>query len=152
MERISFQNTPKGLYDGVYQLGKDLEKAGLDKRLLLLVDYRVSQLNGCAFCLDMHFKESLEAGESTVRLSMVSAWRETAQFSEEEQAVLGYAEAVTLLAQNDIGDDVYNPLSKHYDQNQIAAWTLAIVRINCWNRFMKAFKTKAGDYQVGQFK
>lgn len=151
MERISFQTTPKDLYNGLYQMGTYLEKTGLDRKLLMLIDYRVSQLNGCAFCLDMHFKEALEAGESTVRLSMVSAWKETDVFSELECTVLDYAEQVTLLSQHDIADEIFESLSSFYNQDQIAALTLAIVKINGWNRFMKAFKTKAGEYQVGQF-
>lgn len=151
MERISFQNTPEGLYNGLYQMGGYLGNAGLDKNLLNLIDYRVSQINGCAFCLDMHFKEAVEAGESTVRLSMVSAWRETDIFSEKEMAVLNYAEAVTLPSNNDIGEEVYEAMKKHFNEDHIAAWTLAVVRSNGWNRFMKAFKTKAGEYQIGQF-
>lgn len=151
MERISFQNTPEGLYNGLYQMGSYLEHAELDKKLHNLIDYRVSQINNCAFCLDMHFKEAIAAGESTVRLSMLSAWRETDMFSEEERAVLNYAEAVTLPFKNDIEENVFEPMKKHFNEDQIAAWTLTVVRINCWNRFMKAFKTIAGQYQVGQF-
>lgn len=151
MERISFQNTPDRLYNGLYQMGSYLDSVGLDKQLLMLVDYRISQINGCAFCLDMHFKEAIEAGESTVRLSMVSASRETELFTEKEQVVLAYAEAVTLLSQNDIDGNVYESLEQFFNQDQIAGLTLAIVRINSWNRFMKAFKTKAGVYQIGQF-
>lgn len=151
MERINFQNTPDGLYNGLYEMGKYLDRSGLDKQLLVLVDYRISQINGCAFCLDMHFKEAQEGGESTVRLSMVSAWRETESFSEAEQAVLDYAEQVTLLPEHDIDDEVYDAMSNHFSKDEIAAWTLAIVRINGWNRFMKAFKTKAGEYRIGQF-
>ncbi|MEP3388499.1 MAG: carboxymuconolactone decarboxylase family protein [Reichenbachiella sp.] len=151
MERISFGNTPEGLYNGLYQMGGYLDTVGLEKDLLMLVDYRVSQINGCAFCLDMHFKEAVAAGESTVRLSMTSAWNETELFSEKEKAVLAYAEAVTLLSEHDIEESVYEPLEKFFSQDQIAALTLAIVRINCWNRFMKAFKTRAGEYVVGQF-
>ncbi|WP_422361652.1 carboxymuconolactone decarboxylase family protein [Reichenbachiella sp.] len=151
MERISFENTPEGLYNGLYAMGGYLDESGLDKQLKLLIDYRVSQINGCAFCLDMHFKEAVEAGESTVRLSMLSAWRDTELFSKEEEAVLRYTEAVTLLSENEIDNQLYNELHQFYSTTQIAALTLAIVRINGWNRFMKAFKTKAGEYVVGQF-
>lgn len=148
---MNFQATPDGLYNGLYEMGGYLDKSGLNKQLLILVDYRISQINGCAFCLDMHFKEAIEAGESTVRLSMVSAWCETEMFNELERAVLGYAEAITLLSENEIGDEVYDAMARHFSQEEIAAWTLAVVRINGWNRFMKAFKTKAGEYRVGQF-
>ncbi|MEP2023706.1 MAG: carboxymuconolactone decarboxylase family protein [Reichenbachiella sp.] len=151
MERISFQNTPDGLYNGLYAMGNYLDKIGLDKQLQYLVDYRVSQINECAFCLDMHFKEAIAAGESTVRLSMLSAWRDSDRFSEKEAVILRYAEALTSLPNNNIDEDIYGPMKKHFDDNEIAAWTLAIVRINCWNRLMKAFKTKAGEYKVGQF-
>lgn len=151
MERISFEDTPDGLYNGLYTMGSYLDTAALDKNLLMLMDYRVSQINGCAFCLDMHFKEAVNAGESTIRLSMIAAWRETEMFSDQEQAVLNFAEAVTLLSTDDIGDDVFEAMCKHFSQDEVAAWTLAIVRINSWNRFMKAFKVKAGQYQVGQF-
>lgn len=151
MERISFQNTPDGLYNGLYQMGSYLDSLGLEKRLHMLVDYRVSQINGCAFCLDMHFKEAVEAGESTVRLSLLAGWRDTELFSEEEAAVLQYAEAVTQLADHEIDDSTYAQMQQFFTDDQIAVWTLAIVRINSWNRFMKAFKTKAGEYVVGQF-
>ncbi|WP_420582023.1 carboxymuconolactone decarboxylase family protein [Reichenbachiella sp.] len=151
MERISFQNTPEGLYFSLYQMGSYLETAGLDKRLLAMVDYRASQLNGCAYCLDMHFKEAIEAGESTVRLSMLSAWKDTEMFSEKEAAVLQYTEAVTQLSNFEIEDSLYADMKQFFTDEEIAAWTLAIVRINGWNRFMKAFKTKAGEYTVGQF-
>lgn len=151
MERISFQKTPAGLYNGLYQMGDYLDTSGLDKGLLLLVDYRVSQINGCAFCLDMHFKEAIAAGESTVRLSLLSAWRDTELFSDMEAVVLQYAEAVTLLSEKEVADDLYNQMKQYFTEDEVAAWTLAVVRINCWNRFMKAFKTKAGEYVVGQF-
>lgn len=151
MERISFQDTPQGLYDGLYQMGKYLDDSGLDKQFLYAVDYYVSLLNKCAFCLDMHFKEAVEAGESTTRLSMLPAWRDTDVFSGKERAVLHYAEALTVVSHNEVEDEVYNTLLEHFTRDQIAAWTLAIVRINGWNRFMKAFKAKSGLYQIGQF-
>lgn len=151
MERMSFQETPEGLYQGLYQMGSYLDNSGLDKRFLYVLDYYVSMLNKCAFCLDMHFKEAIEAGESTVRMSMLPAWRDTHVFSSAECAVLCYAESLTVVSDNVSDDEIYSAMQAHYTQDQIAAWTLAIVRINGWNRFMKAFRTKSGEYQIGQF-
>ncbi len=149
MERIKFQDAPKGLYDSMYQMGAYIDGSCLNPKFLKLMDYRVSQINGCAYCLDMHFKEALHAGETQLRLSSVSAWQETPYFSEKERAALAFAEALTQLDQNEIGDDVYQPMKQNFSDEEIAYLTLAIVKINGWNRLMKAFKIEPGKYQVG---
>ncbi len=151
MERISFQNAPKGLYDGMFQLGKTLKNSGIEYSLLELMKYRVGQINGCAYCLDMHFKEAIHAGISELKLSSVSAWREAPFFSDQEKVVLAYAEALTVVSANDIEDEIYLPLKDHFSEDEIAHLTLAIVEINGWSRFMKAFKITPGEYKVGMY-
>jgi len=117
-------------------------------QLVDLVNYRVSQLNGCAFCLDMHSKDLRERGETEQRLYMISAWREMPQlYSERERAALAWAEAVTRLEDQDVADAVYEAASAQFSEAELAQLTLAVVAINGWNRFNVAFRTPAGNYK-----
>jgi len=151
MERIGFQDVPKGYYDPIFQIGAYIKKTDLEYRLLELVRYRVAQLNGCAYCLDMHYKELRHAQDTELRLSALTAWEETSYFSESEQVVLRYTESLTLVSQNSISNEIFDALKSHFNQDQIAGLTMVIVEINCWSRFMKAFKITAGNYTVGMF-
>lgn len=151
MERIGFQQVPKDYYAGMFAMGDFLKKNDFDKGILELVKYRASQINGCAYCLDMHYKEALHHGETQLRLSSLSAWEETPYFTEREQAALQYTEALTQVSANAIGEDIYAPLKKHFSKEEIAQLTMAIVLINGWNRFMKAFKITPGNYKVGMY-
>jgi AhpD family alkylhydroperoxidase len=125
-----------------------LKKSNLEKSLLDLVDFRVSQINGCAYCLDMHSKEALAAGETTQRLLSVSAWRETPYFTAKEEAALAYAEAVTACH---VTDEVYEIAKAEFSEEDLIDLTLAIATINTWNRMNVAFSTIPGTYRVGQF-
>lgn len=127
-----------------------LAKCGLDSHLLDLVRFRVSQLNGCAYCIDMHSKDLRANGESEQRLYALDAWRETPFFNEREQAALAWAEAVTLLEKKNVPDDVYTQARKEFNEKELTDLTLAIVAINGWNRFNIAFRTVPGNYQAGQ--
>ena len=149
MERIPYNKAPKGLYDTMYEMGNYLEESGLDPQLIKLIDLRVSQINGCAFCLDMHYKEARYAGESELRLSLILTWRETDIFSEKERAVLAYSEALTEL-NHAVDDKVYDELTRHFSNDEIACLTMAVVRINSWNRYMLAFKITPGRYEVAK--
>ena len=123
-------------------------KKGLPPELIELVDYRVSQINGCAFCLDMHSKDFRARGGTEQRLYMVSAWREAAHlYSDRERAALAWAEAVTRLADNEVPDAVYEEARAQFSEAELAQLTLAIVTINGWNRLNIAFRTPAGDYR-----
>ena len=125
-----------------------VEKTGLPPQLIDLVNYRVSQINGCAFCLDMHSKDLRARGESEQRLYMISAWREVPQmFSSREQAALAWAEAVTRLKDQEVPDAVYDMACREFSEAELTQLTLAVVAINSWNRFNVAFHTPAGHYK-----
>jgi AhpD family alkylhydroperoxidase len=129
-------------------LSKAVEKTGLPPQLIELVDYRVSQLNGCAFCLDMHSKDLRARGETEQRLFMVSAWREAPHlYSDRERAALAWAEAVTRLENQEVPDTVYDAASQKFSEAELAQLTLAVIAINGWNRFNVAFHTPAGNYK-----
>ena len=148
MPRISYQDIPEELFNVMRAIGDYLSKTSLDHQLLELVKYRVSQINACAYCLDMHYKEAIHAGETELRLHLLAAWRETDLFNDKEKAVLAFTDALTLVAQQHIEDTIYDTLSAYFSSSEIANLSLAIVEINSWNRLMKAFKFEAGHYQV----
>jgi AhpD family alkylhydroperoxidase len=150
-QRISYQDATKGLWDGLIKTDMYLKRSGLDHKLLELVKYRVSQINGCAFCLDMHHKEATHLGETELRLHSLAAWREAPYYSDAERAALAFAEALTFANQQDVSDTLYNELSNCFSKAAIADLTVAIAQINSWNRINKAFRTIPGQYKVGQF-
>lgn len=133
------------------RLGGYLAKSPIEKSLLHLIEFRVSQINGCAFCLDMHAKDLRAEGETEQRVYMLSAWRETDLYSDREQAALAWAEAVTKLEHQQVSDAVYEQALKVFTGEELVDLTFAITTINTWNRFNIAFHTPAGDYQPGQF-
>ena len=121
--------------------------SGLKPALLNLVYMRASQINGCAYCLDMHSKDARALGESEQRLYALDAWRETPFFTERERAALGWTEAVTLVSQTHVADDVYEQARKHFTEAELVNLTLAVAQINVWNRLNIAFHTVPGTYQ-----
>jgi AhpD family alkylhydroperoxidase len=121
-------------------------RTGLEPALLELVRMRASQLNGCAYCLDMHSKDARARGEDEQRLHVLAAWREAPIYSERERAALAWCEALTLLPQTGAPDEAYEPLRAHFDEVEIVALTLAIVAINGWNRFAVGFRSPVGGY------
>jgi AhpD family alkylhydroperoxidase len=131
-------------------LNATVRDSGLEKSLLHLVRMRVSQINGCGHCLDMHSKEARAAGESEQRLYLLSVWREAPMFTERERAALAWSEAVTKLSDQRVPDEIYSQIVAVFNETEIAALTLAIVEINGWNRFSIAFNTVPGSYRVGQ--
>jgi AhpD family alkylhydroperoxidase len=150
-QRISFQDGNKGLLDGLFKIGMYLKQSGLDHKLQELIKTRASQINGCAYCLDMHWKDAIAQGETEQRLYSLSAWRECPYYTPAERAALAYTEAVTKIPQTDVTDEVFNELSKHFDKAQIADITMAILAINSWNRLNVAFRTIPGGYKPGMF-
>ncbi|MGX5819086.1 carboxymuconolactone decarboxylase family protein [Chitinophaga lutea] len=147
--RISFNEMPKGFLDGMFKIVSQTHRSGLDPKLLELVNYRVSQINGCAFCLDMHFKDAIHCGESQQRLHGLAAWRETPYFTEQERAALRLADALTIHCEAD--DETYAEVETYFSKEEIAWLTLAIGTINTWNRLNITFRTVAGDYVPGKF-
>ena len=125
---------------------KVIASSSLEPTLLELVKVRVSQINGCALCLDMHTKDARAIGEDEQRLHLVAVWREASRFSERERAALAWSEAVTLLPESGAPDDVYDALRPVFSEEEIVALTLAISLINVWNRLSVGFRRPAGDY------
>ncbi|MEQ6118782.1 carboxymuconolactone decarboxylase family protein [Reichenbachiella sp. MALMAid0571] len=150
-ERISYQELDSGLLAGVNKTEVYLHSSGFDKKLLELVKYRVSQINGCAFCLDMHHQEAVNLGESELRLHSVVAWRDCPFYSDQEKTTLNFAEVLTNANHQDVEDDLYAQLTQFYSKKEIAVLTVAITNINTWNRINKVFKTIPGNYKIGQF-
>jgi AhpD family alkylhydroperoxidase len=147
-ERLNYaEASPQGLA-AMRVLEGHVRQSGLDHRLLELVKTRASQLNGCAFCLDMHTKDARAAGETEQRLYALSAWRETSFYTPAERAALAWTEAMTVLTGEDpVSDAVYTEVRSHFNERQIVDLTLAIVAINGWNRLSIAFRKEPGAYQ-----
>ncbi|MFD7613134.1 carboxymuconolactone decarboxylase family protein [Streptomyces sp. NPDC059828] len=133
--------------------GKALGESTLPLPTQELVKLRASQINGCGFCTDMHFKDAVHAGESAERLNLVAAWREATVFSEAERAALELTEEATRVADaaGGVPDEVWANAAKHYDEEQLAALVGVIAVINTFNRVNVMLKMPAGDYQPGQF-
>ncbi len=150
MERISFNDAPQGLYGVLMKVQEYVNKSGLDFKLQELVKIHVSQMNGCAYCIDMHSKDAAHAGETLQRLISVGVWREVSYYSDKEKAALELAERLTTLTPADEMDDIHSRLSAHFSKQEIAHLTLAIAQINTWNRIAKSFGAVPGSYQVQQ--
>jgi len=147
-ERFQYSKAYPEAYKAMLALSQAVEKTGLTPQLIDLVNYRVSQLNGCAFCLDMHSKDLRARGETEQRLYMISAWREVPHlYNDRERAALAWAEAVTQLEDRQVPDEVYEMAREQFSQAELVQLTLAIVAINGWNRFNVAFRTPAGNYK-----
>jgi AhpD family alkylhydroperoxidase len=141
---------PKEALTALYGLEHAIRKSGLEASLLELVRMRASQINGCAFCLDMHSKDARAEGETEQRLYGLNAWRETPYYSDRERAALAWTEAVTLVSRDQVPDDVYEDTRKHFNEAELAALTLAVVAINGWNRIAIAFRVVPGSYERPQ--
>lgn len=157
MNRISFDQIPEGLLLSMRSLEEYLktniiESGVLDKGFMELIRFRVSQINQCAFCIDMHYKEAIAAGESELRLYSAPVWQDVSYFTDVEETILAWTESVTRLSDTTKQTQVtFLALQKQLNQADIANLTLAITQINAWNRLAKAFGFEAGHYQVGQF-
>lgn len=148
MERISYSDLPHGALAGLFKGQEYVDNSGLDFKLLELVRMRASFINNCAYCLDMHLKEGIEAGETPLRLFSVAAWRETTYYSPKEQAALAFTETLTYMPANEASESIHDELSKHFSKEEIGLLTLAIIQINSWNRLVRSFGPVAGNYQV----
>jgi AhpD family alkylhydroperoxidase len=148
MTRITEADLPAGLIDAMRHVQRYIDRSGLDARLLELMRTRVSQINSCAYCLDMHHKLALHAGETVQRLISVSAWREAPYYSKKEQAVLAFAERLTHLPAEADNENLHDELLQHFTKPEIALLSLAVAQINSWNRLMCSFATVAGNFKV----
>lgn len=145
--RLDYSKAAPGSVQAMYHLQKFSDESELGRPLLELVRTRVSQINGCAFCLDMHTKDARAAGETEQRLYGLSAWREAPYYSERERAALAWAEVVTLISQTHASDEEYEAARAQFSEAELVKLTMAIIAINGWNRLSIAFRTEAGKYQ-----
>jgi len=149
--RMPLSDFPKPALDAMMALERHLSRSALGKELLELVKLRCSQLNGCAFCIDMHYKNARAAGETEQRLYGLPAWRESPYYDARERAALEWAEAVTRLGPEGVSEASWRKVREVLEPAEAADLTLAVVAINGWNRLNVAMRTKAGDYEVGMF-
>ena len=146
-ERLDYAKAAPGAYQAMLGIESYVRRCGLEHALLELVKTRVSQINGCAYCLDMHTQEARAAHETEQRLYLLPAWREAPFYSERERAALAWAEAVTQISAGGVSDDLYVEVRRHFDEKALVDLTLAIIGINGWNRLAVPFRSQAGSYQ-----
>lgn len=139
--RINISKVDPKAYEAMIGLEKYLMQSGLDKTLYELIKTRASQINGCAYCLNMHTRDAMELGETPQRLFLLDAWRETKLFTDKERAVLALTESMTLLSNGQVADDIYKNAETHLTPNELAAVIMAVVAINGWNRIAITTRT-----------
>ena len=138
--RINSYQTAPGVMKAMMALQNEVAQSGLDPSLVGLVEIRASQINGCAFCLHMHTRDARARGETEQRIYLLDAWRESPLYSERERAALAWTEALTLVSQTHVPDDVYEQTKAVFSEEELAKLTLLVVTINAWNRFSIAFR------------
>ncbi len=146
-ERIAYGKVAPGAMAAMRCLEDYIKGSGLEPALLDLIKSRASQLNGCAYCVDMHTKEARAGGESEQRLYALPVWHETPFFTERERAALAWTEAVTLLSRSPVSDALYQEARQHFTERQLVDLTMALIGINGWNRLSVAFRTVPGSYR-----
>ena len=147
--RIDYSKVAPGALRAMFGLEGYIRGCGLEESLLNLIRMRASQINGCAYCLDMHSKDARAAGETEQRLYLLDAWREAPFYTERERAALAWTEALTLVSEDHVPDEVFNEVRQHFNEQELANLSLAIVSINGWNRLSIAFRAEPGIYQPG---
>jgi len=150
--RIDFTRLSPGGYKAMLGLEHYLSNSTVDEKLLHLVKLRVSQINGCAFCLDMHWKDLKVEGETDQRMYSLDAWRETSYYTDRERAALAWAEAVTNISDGHAPDELFEEARQYFSEQELADLTLAVTAINGWNRISIAFRVAPGTYQPPQLK
>src|SRR5574338_1303239 len=146
-QRINYSKVASEGVENLRKLEVYIKNAGLEPDLVELVKLRASQINGCAYCIDMHTKDARTHGESEQRLYGLSAWRETPFYSERERAALDWAETVTKISEDQVPDEVYEQVKEHFTEKELVDLTLAVIAINAWNRLAISFRTPAGSYR-----
>ena len=146
--RLDYSKAAPGSVQAMYKLQKYVDESGLEHSLLELVKTRVSQMNGCAFCIDMHTKDARAAGETEQRLFGLSAWREAPYYSERERAALAWAEVVTLISQTHASDEEYEAVRAQFSEEELVKLTMGVIAINGWNRLATAFRETVGTYKA----
>jgi AhpD family alkylhydroperoxidase len=147
--RIDLMHVTPGIIQAMLGLERQVRQAGFDSKLLDLVRMRASQINGCAYCLDMHSKDARANGETEQRLYGLDAWRETPYYSARERAALEWTEVLTLVSETHVPDQVYERVREQFSEDEMVHLSLAIVAINGWNRLNVAARTVPGEYVPG---
>jgi AhpD family alkylhydroperoxidase len=145
--RLDVSKIAPQAYHAMLAVENYVRNCGLEGRLLELVKMRASQLNGCAYCIDMHSKDARAAGESEQRLYALSAWRETPFFSQRERAALAWTESVTLIGQDHVPDELFEEVRQQFSDEEMVNLTMAVVAINGWNRLAIPFRAVPGSYE-----
>lgn len=145
--RFNYAKTAAGGYKAMLALEQYLHECGLEESLIHLIKLRASQINGCAYCLDMHWKDLRAIGEKEQRLYSLDAWRESPYYTDRERAALTWTEAVTLIADSHVPDAVYEEVRPHFSEKELSDLTLAVATINAWNRLSISARTVPGTYQ-----
>lgn len=148
-QRIAFTSASPSAMKAMYGLQAAVDHSGLERPLQELLKMRASQINGCAYCLDMHFKDAKAQGETDERLFLLNAWREAPYYTDRERAALLWCETLTLIAEKGAPDEVFEEVRKEFSEEEMVNLTLAIVAINGWNRFAIGFRADVGDYDPG---
>lgn len=146
-QRLDYKKTAPEGFKAMLALSNYAQENGLEHSLLELVKTRASQINGCAFCLDMHSKDARAAGETEQRLYLLSAWREAPFYTERERSALAWTEAVTLVSETHVPEEVYEEARRHFSEKELVDLTFAVIAINSWNRLSVSFRVPAGTYQ-----
>lgn len=144
--RLDYGRTLPAATQALQGLERVVEASTLEPKLRELVKLRASQINGCAFCVDMHTKDAIAIGEDPQRLTMVAVWREAPEFTARERAALAWTESLTLISQTGAPEEDYDWMASQFDAEEQVALTLAVIAINGWNRFAIGFRTPAGKY------
>ncbi len=147
LSRIEYDKVAPDGVKAMWGLESYVRRCGLEPAVLELVKLRASQINGCAYCIDMHTKDARAHGETEQRLYALTAWRETPFFNDRERAALAWTEAVTEVADTHVPDDVYESVSRHFNDKELVDLTLAVAAINSWNRLAISFRKVPGTYQ-----
>ena len=148
MERITYQDIPNGMFENLRTIEDSIINSTLDRKLIEMIRLRTAQMNGCAYCVDMHHKELKHLGESDLRLSSLCVWEETPYYSDRERATLYFTDALTKLERKPIPDNIYNSLLNFFSKEEICFLTLTISQSNTWNRLMKTFEFTPGNYKI----
>jgi AhpD family alkylhydroperoxidase len=145
--RFNMPHLSPGGYKAMLGLEQYLHSCGLEVALIHLIKLRVSQINGCAYCIDMHWKDLRAIGESEQRLYGLDAWEESPYYTDRERAAFAWAEAVTNLHPGHVPDSVYEEVKKHFNEKELSDLTFAVATINMWNRLAIAARSEPGKYQ-----
>jgi len=146
-QRLNYAEIAPDALKAMLELEKYVADSGLERSLYELVKTRASQINNCAYCLDMHTKDARKAGETEQRLYSLSAWKETPFYTDRERAALAWTEALTLISENEVADALYEATRKYFNEKELVALSMAIVVINGWNRLAISFRTVPGTYE-----